>query len=373
MASTNRRSYKGPVEFKSYPTGSSKSTAIECGDLIWWDEANDITVSAADFPWHVDEATTQREFARVFLGVSMDAAAKDKADDIRVAKWTGARYPMSSGTVVKDDFLCPEKASGNALEPQKVQVTTDPLAAIAKALSSGTAQTSVLGEYMSTFDLPRPQGQPSMVKDPGAAGSIGVAGWFNGVCPIVSAAAEARTLPVPTALGQRLRILAKDVAAGIVTITATNGAAPNGRTDFNLQADGEFLEFVAVQSGANLRWRLSADARKPMSKAANYTVVEGDLGRTILVDGGTGVTITLPAPSAARVGEKLVVKNRVDQNLIVAGAAADQIETFNDLDADDVRFATTSEKIGGVFEVEYVSATKVFISSPCKNALTVTT
>lgn len=143
MANQNRRSF-GKPEFETYPVSASKTTAIYVGDMVWWDESNNVAVSAADFTYGASEADTQAKFARVFLGVAMDASALLASDPIRVSKECAARMDCASATIEADEYVCPEKASGNALEPQKLQTTTDPNAAIGKAMSRGSAQTTIL-------------------------------------------------------------------------------------------------------------------------------------------------------------------------------------------------------------------------------------
>ncbi|NJM54554.1 MAG: hypothetical protein HC841_00280 [Verrucomicrobiae bacterium] len=87
----------------------------------------------------------------------------------------------------------------------------------------------------------------------------------------------------------------------------------------------------------------------PVVKTADYTLTAKDMGKTFTTRGATGaVTFTLPAASAALAGAHVEFHNVADQNMVVAGAD-EGLVVFNDLTADSIGFATTSEKIGGGF------------------------
>src|SRR5438128_14642 len=57
-------------------------TVIEAGDLVWLD-TNDAK-PAKDFTWTTDLATTQGNFAAVFLGVAHQSSAAGETADISV-------------------------------------------------------------------------------------------------------------------------------------------------------------------------------------------------------------------------------------------------------------------------------------------------
>lgn len=90
--------------------------------------------------------------------------------------------------------------------------------------------------------------------DPGSAGTITV---DRSPCYVglVSAGAEARTLAAPTRLGASVTIAAK-TAVGTITLTVTGGYNEAGDTTFSLTAAGQHAEFVSVEDGSDLRWRL---------------------------------------------------------------------------------------------------------------------
>lgn len=85
------------------------------------------------------------------------------------------------------------------------------------------------------------------------------------------------------------------------------------------------------------------------------------------------MTITLPTP---RLGLRYRFVNSVDQNMIIAAAAAGQLITFNDIAADSVAFSTAGNKIGASCEVLGVlngAGTAQFMVIPSgANTMTVT-
>lgn len=93
-------------------------------------------------------------------------------------------------------------------------------------------------------------------------------------------------------------------------------------------------------------------ARAPILevKTASFTATAEDSGKKFLIVGATAtVTITLPAINTGPFGFEVYVGSDVTVEL--QSAAADTIITYNDLAAGKVGFATSSEKIGGSFEV----------------------
>lgn len=89
--------------------------------------------------------------------------------------------------------------------------------------------------------------------DPGAAGAIPVTD--SGYCPLVTAAAEARSLAAPTYAGQML-LLEMKTDGGDCTLTCATGLNQAGNTQAVFDDAGDTLLLVAVYVGANLRWRV---------------------------------------------------------------------------------------------------------------------
>jgi len=81
------------------------------------------------------------------------------------------------------------------------------------------------------------------------------------------------------------------------------------------------------------------------AKTSDYTVTAAESGTIFTTEGAGGaVVFTTPA-----VGDGLHYwfVNAEDQTMTVTAGAADTMVTFNDVAADSVGFATTSEKVGG--------------------------
>lgn len=95
------------------------------------------------------------------------------------------------------------------------------------------------------------------------------------------------------------------------------------------------LEDRTIRSGTKLNIK---------TIAAAYTVTGEDSGSVIVARTAASCTVTLPSAAASK-GMHVVVVNAADQTLIIASVANEMI-TFNDLDADAITFSTSSELIG---------------------------
>lgn len=102
----------------------------------------------------------------------------------------------------------------------------------------------------------------NIIKDPGNAGNILLQGRSLGVCELVSAGAETRTLPRPTAVGQRA-LISMITDAGDITLTVTGGINEDGDTTFTFSDPGQFLDLVSIRtvsSGTSTyAWRKISD------------------------------------------------------------------------------------------------------------------
>ena len=154
----------------------------------------------------------------------------------------------------------------------------------------------------------------ALIVDPGASGSIAVT--RSGAVPIVSAAAEARTLPNATFVDQSMLVYLK-TDGGDVTLTVTNGYNLVGDTTIEMVDAGDWAYFRAIAVGANLRWRqiggsiLGAGGRNIIADpgaSGAIPVDEGD-GACPLVS-ATGETRTLAAPSSH--GQRLRLDFKTD-------------------------------------------------------------
>lgn len=98
----------------------------------------------------------------------------------------------------------------------------------------------------------------TLITDPGASGAIPTI--ESGACPIVTAAAETRTLEDPASVGQLLLIYFK-TDGGNCTITVDNGINADGHTTILLQNAGEMILLCGTEVGSDLRWRVQSASR----------------------------------------------------------------------------------------------------------------
>ena len=97
---------------------------------------------------------------------------------------------------------------------------------------------------------------PNNIADPGNAAAIPVT--HSGALAIVTGGAETRTLAAPSFVGQDLLLYMKtDGGDCVVAIATAVNQTGNNRATFN--DAGDMLLLVAIESGANLRWRVVAN------------------------------------------------------------------------------------------------------------------
>ena len=271
MAGKNRMTVYKPSDSKVYPVSATKTTKIDFGDLVWYDETNAVAVSATDFPWQGSEAATQRAFALAFIGVAEDEIpANNKPDGtflnfpaIRVNKLGSARFPVASGTWKENALVACAKASGNALDPKKVKVVTDPSLAIGKAtvnsngnIQAGVTVGSVAATELSFEFCAQREHLPSVnglgfFQDPGTGVAIVVPPVGHAKLALnIAGAGETNTLAAGLP-GQRLTIMVGVLAGGgsrAITFAAdiTDVGGENVAT---FDAASEILEVQAAGDG----------------------------------------------------------------------------------------------------------------------------
>lgn len=105
------------------------AVAVACGDILYRDASN-YDQPAGNYTWDTDLATTQASFHDVFRGISMarrlttQAADGDRQDGMILASGE-FMFPcaaLGSDAEVGSYVAC-AKATGNALESQKVAIT----------------------------------------------------------------------------------------------------------------------------------------------------------------------------------------------------------------------------------------------------------
>lgn len=92
------------------------------------------------------------------------------------------------------------------------------------------------------------------VTDPGASGAIPVTA--NGVCNITTAAAETRTLAIPSFVGQQL-VIAMDTDGGDCVITVASPFNQTGNNTITLNDAGDVVTLVGRTQGGTRKWALA--------------------------------------------------------------------------------------------------------------------
>ena len=100
------------------------------------------------------------------------------------------------------------------------------------------------------------------ITDPGAAGAIPVT--KSGTCPLVTEAAEARSLAIPSFLGQEI-VLVLDTDGGDCTVTSSQAVNAAGNTVLTFNDAGDFVVLKAVTIGGALRWRIAENVGVTLS------------------------------------------------------------------------------------------------------------
>lgn len=110
------------------------------------------------------------------------------------------------------------------------------------------------------------------------------------------------------------------------------------------------------------------------AKTADYTITDADDGKLFTNRGAAGAVIfTLPAVTAARKGMTVYFFVVADQNVTI-NATANEMVTFNDLDADGIAFSTATELIGAaVMAVCDGTSWLMFLMTQETQTVTVTT
>ncbi len=93
-------------------------TVIEAGDLVFLD--TDDVKPASDFTWDTDLATTQAEFAAVFLGIAQQQSADGDTDDVSVdlSPFSVYEFDVNSATYELGDSLGPDENSSQLMNQQ---------------------------------------------------------------------------------------------------------------------------------------------------------------------------------------------------------------------------------------------------------------
>jgi hypothetical protein len=160
---------------------------------------------------------------------------------------------------------------------------------------------------------------------------------------------------------------------------ATPQLSPDVRFHGNAAAGADYMEIDASDSAVRMAGAMEMELSRMSwntitAKTSDYVVTAAETGTIFHTTGALAtVDFTLPTPAA---GLSYRFFNAVDKGLKISGDAADKMIVFNDLDADDIRFYTGSQRIGAFVEVIGLSASKWFVvphTARTQHTMTVTT
>ena len=125
-------------------------TIIEAGDLVYLD-TNDVK-PASEFPWDTDLATTQADFAAVFLGVAHEQSADGDTADVSVDLSPLAVYEfdVASATYELGGLLGPDENS-SALMNQQLETAALSLSIARAAEYKAAASTKLRVTFASAY------------------------------------------------------------------------------------------------------------------------------------------------------------------------------------------------------------------------------
>lgn len=140
--------------YRMFPCGAGSTAAnlFEKGDMLYWDVTNNIVKAAGQFTWTTSEVVTRSNFKQYYIGIAGEANKSDRpARLVKVCTDVILDMLMTSSTAAisadaATSLVGPEKASGNTLEPQKLQIVQDPaeaIGAVVRRYTSATTQPTV--------------------------------------------------------------------------------------------------------------------------------------------------------------------------------------------------------------------------------------
>lgn len=139
----------GQQTLRSYPVASA--TVIAIGDMVWSNSGE--VKPAADYTWDTNLATTQGTFAAAFVGIARTPSAAGETTNVQVDVSPDAIYEcdQASATIDIGTPVGPAKASGNALENQKIVAATATSCIGRAASDHQSAATRIRVNFASAF------------------------------------------------------------------------------------------------------------------------------------------------------------------------------------------------------------------------------
>lgn len=129
----------------------AEAKVVAIGNIVGM--SSNTIVNASDTTWDTDLATTQEAFHDIFLGVSKQASDNAHSDDLRVSPEGTFEFDCAEASFNIGDLVGLAKASGDALEDQKVVAVATENLAIGKVAEKATTATKVKVRIFSTLML----------------------------------------------------------------------------------------------------------------------------------------------------------------------------------------------------------------------------
>ena len=126
-------------------------TVIEAGDLVWLDD--DDAKPASDFTWTTNLATTQSNFAAVFLGVAHQQSAAGDTTPISVDVSPLSVYEFDANAAAYEvgDVLAPDESSSHLMNQQLEAVASGGLGIARAAEYKPASSTTLRVTFASAF------------------------------------------------------------------------------------------------------------------------------------------------------------------------------------------------------------------------------
>lgn len=148
--------------------------------------------------------------------------------------------------------------------------------------------------------------------DPGASGTI-IPTKSHSICPLVSAAAETRTLARPLRTGVVLYLQMR-TDGGDITVTVTGGYNEGGSTTLTFSDPGQLVGLISVDIGGTLTWRTIGSFPTAASLTAakpNITIADAEGS----ADNAIAAVINSSAYGFSNAAELITVLYKI-QNLV---------------------------------------------------------
>lgn len=158
---------------------------------------------------------------------------------------------------------------------------------------------------------------PATIADPGDAGTITI-DKDGGVCPVVTATAETRTLRQPTKAGI-VGVIVLHTDGGDLTLTVTGGYNADAATTITFDDAGDYVRFQSIDVGGTYYWRVIG--QEGTNAAAEDLTVDQLTATTGSITTLTATTLKLAVNAVAAAGSAQGEGGALSAGLNVVSAA----------------------------------------------------